>query len=257
MARLCVNIDHVATLRQARRGIEPEPIFAVGEVELGGSSGVTVHLREDQRHIQERDVRLIREVVQGHLNLEMAAAESVVEKALRIRPDIATLVPERREEVTTEGGLDVRGNLELLRKVTERLRDAGIRVSMFIDPEGDQIDASLACGADEVELHTGQYALARKPEARLAELRKLYHAARQVHAAGLVLNAGHGLNYSNVQAVAAIPHLQELNIGHAIVSRAVFVGLRSATAEMLRLIDIASRSPEAARPAGLGPVGHS
>ena len=248
MARLCVNIDHVATLRQARRGTEPDPMAAVALVEMGGSTGVTVHLREDRRHIQDRDVRLIRNVVQGHLNLEMAGADSMVTTALEIRPDIATLVPERREEVTTEGGLDVAGNGDSVRRATERLRAGGVIVSLFIDPEPRQIDASAQCGAEQIELHTGRYCLACAESERLDELRKLYRAAKRAAEKGLVINAGHGLNYHNTLPVAAIPGMRELNIGHSIVSRALFDGLRKAVEDMARLIDDATRSPEAYRP---------
>lgn len=249
MAMLCVNIDHVATLRQARKGVEPEPVHAAGIVEMAGSTGVTVHLREDQRHIQERDVRLIRQIVQGHLNLEMAATPTMAEKALDLGPDIATLVPERREEVTTEGGLDVHGRLSEVRDVTARLREAGIAVSLFIDPETAQIEAARRAGADQVEFHTGQYSLTRGAAQR-EQLLKLYAASEQALRQGLVVNAGHGLNYLNVLPVAAIPGMRELNIGHSILSRAVFDGLRQAVADMAEMIDRATRHPEAYRPSG-------
>lgn len=247
MALLCVNIDHIATLRQARRGMEPDPVQAVGIVERAGSTGITVHLREDARHIQERDVKLIRQIVQGHLNLEMAATDEMVEKALAIGPDIATLVPERREEVTTEGGLDVAGNLEKLKAATRRLQDQGIEVSMFIDPDAAQIEASHECRARQVEFHTGSYCNAPGEDERREELEKLYRASADALQKGFVLNAGHGLNYHNVLPVAAIPGMCELNIGHAIISRAVFDGLSKAVAEMDELIDRATRSPEAYR----------
>ena len=250
MATLCVNIDHVATVRQARRGAEPEPVAAVAQVEMGGSTGVTVHLREDQRHIQQRDVELIRHVVQGRLNLEMAATPDMVRKAIAIDPDLVTLVPEKREEITTEGGLDVVGQLAGVRQAVEKLRAAAIRVSMFIDPLDDQIEASLTCGAEEIELHTGQYALANCEAERSRELKRLYEAAARANGVGLVVNAGHGLNYQNVRPVAAIPDMRELNIGHSIVSRAIFDGLRAATSEMTRLIDEATRHPHPWRPAG-------
>lgn len=248
MATLCVNIDHVATLRQARRGNEPNPVDAVAVVEMGGSTGVTVHLREDQRHIQERDVRIIRQIVKGHLNLEMASTSAIVAKALEIVPDIATLVPERREEVTTEGGLDVVTHFAQVHEATTRLQAAGISVSLFIDPNPAQVEASRRCGAREVEFHTGAYANAPSAVARLAELQHLYAASRLADEQGLIVNAGHGLNYHNVLPVAAIPGMRELNIGHAIISRAVFDGLRAAVAEMAALIDRASRSPQAYRP---------
>jgi pyridoxine 5-phosphate synthase len=248
MATLCVNIDHIATLRQARRGSEPDPVLAVHVVERGGSSGVTVHLRQDERHIQERDVRLIRRIVAGHLNLEMASSPAIVAKALDIVPDVATLVPERREELTTEGGLDVLRHLTEVREATARLQDAGIIVSLFIDPEAEQVDAARRCGARQVEFHTGQYANARGEEQRRKELLKLYSAAEYARQQGIVINAGHGLNYHNTQPVAAIPGLRELNIGHSIISRAVFEGLRNAVAEMALLIGQATRHPEAYRP---------
>jgi pyridoxine 5-phosphate synthase len=243
MATLCVNIDHVATLRQARREREPDPLHAVAIVEMAGSTGVTVHLREDQRHIRERDVRLIREVVRGHLNLEMAATAAMVEKALALRPDMATLVPERREEVTTEGGLDIAGNLDAVRAAAEKLQAAGIAVSLFVDPDPAQIRASAATGAREVEFHTGRYCLARRGAPQREELAQLWRASALARELGLVVNAGHGLNYDNVRPVAAIPGMNELNIGHAIVSRAVFDGLRAAVSEMARLIDQAAMNP--------------
>jgi pyridoxine 5-phosphate synthase len=250
MATLCVNIDHVATLRQARRGVEPDPADAVHIVEQGGSTGVTVHLREDQRHIQERDVRLIRQIVKGHLNLEMASTPAMVDKALVLLPDIATLVPERREEVTTEGGLDVAAHFSQVKEATSRLQQAGVSVSLFIDPAPAQVEAAVRCGAREVEFHTGAYANARGDKARRRELELLYAASDQARAAGLIVNAGHGLNYHNVLPVAAIPGMRELNIGHAIISRAIFDGLRAAVAEMALLIDRATRSPRAYRPEG-------
>lgn len=248
MASLCVNIDHIATVRQARRGQEPDPVTAVALVEMAGSTGVTVHLREDQRHIQERDVRLIRQVVCGHLNLEMAATPAMVAKALEIKPDLATLVPERRQEVTTEGGLDVSRHLVEVREATTRLQEAGIIVSLFIDPETEQIDAAHRCGARQVEFHTGQYSLANFGVAAGKELHKLYRATEYAQRLGIVVNAGHGLNYHNVQPVAAIPGMRELNIGHSIISRAIFDGLKGAVAEMALLIDRATRNPQAYRP---------
>lgn len=244
MATLCVNIDHIATLRQARRGQSPDPVLAVGLVEQAGSTGITVHLREDQRHIQERDVVLLREVVRGHLNLEMAPTAAMVEKALEIRPDIATLVPERREEITTEGGLDVVAHLSQVREATQRLQNAGIIVSLFIDPARDAVTAARKAGARQVELHTGSYCDARGA-ARLEEFRKLELASAEALASGLELNAGHGLDYHNVLPVAAIEGMRELNIGHAIISRAMFCGIEAAVREMAELIDRATRSPQA------------
>ncbi len=244
MATLCVNIDHLATLRQARRGTEPDPVLAVGIVEQAGSTGITIHLREDRRHIQDRDALLIRQVVRGHLNLEMAATPEMVERALTLRPEIVTLVPERREEVTTEGGLDVARQLEPLRETIRRLQEAGIEVSLFIDPTREQVDAARRCGALHVEFHTGSYCNARAESDRLHHLRALATACELAHAHGIRINAGHGLNYHNVLPVAAIPHMRELNIGHSIISRAVFSGLGPAVAEMARLIDMACATPE-------------
>lgn len=240
MARLCVNIDHVATLRNARGGSDPEPLLAALLVELGGSVGVTVHLREDRRHIVERDVELIRRSIRGRLNLEMATAPDVVEFALRVRPDLVTLVPERREERTTEGGLDVIEGGEALRSTIARMREAGIVTSLFIAADPAQIRASRDAGADEIELHTGPYAHASSEAEVARELARLREGARLARELGLRVNAGHGLNYHNVGPVAAIPGMRELNIGHSIVARAVFDGLRKAVEDMARLVAEAS-----------------
>ena len=230
--RLGVNIDHVATLRQARRGVEPDPVWAAVASELGGADGITVHLREDRRHIQDRDLRLLRETVQVDLNLELAVEPAMVAIALAVRPDQVTLVPERREEVTTEGGLAVASRRSVISETVSRLHDAGIRVSAFLDPEPSEIDASVASGVDAIELHTGRYAEAREGRGREAELDALRSAGARIVAAGLGLHAGHGLNYRNVGQVAAIDGMAELNIGHALVCRAVFVGLERAVGEM-------------------------
>jgi pyridoxine 5-phosphate synthase len=237
---LGVNIDHVATLRQARRGREPDPLHAALVAEQHGADSITLHLREDRRHIQDRDVRAMREALKTRMNLEMAATDEMVGIALGVLPADVCLVPERREEVTTEGGLDVAGQLPRLAGVCARLAEAGIRVSLFIDPEDRQLEAAVAAGAPVVELHTGAYAEARGP-ARAEALHRLAAAARHGAALGLVVNAGHGLDYHNVQPVAALPQLVELNIGHAIVSRAVFSGLGPAVAEMKRLMCEARR----------------
>jgi len=237
MAHLCVNIDHIATLREARGEAEPDPVQAVGVVERAGSTGVTVHLREDRRHIKERDVRRIRQVVQGRLNLEMAATAEMCEQALTLTPDLCTLVPEKRQELTTEGGLDVAGQSASVMEVVRRLQSADIAVSLFIDPDTAQIEASVDSGAQQVELHTGQYAHAFGTAREDDELKRLERASDEVRRGGLILNAGHGLNYRNVRPVAAIDGMCELNIGHAIVSRAVFSGLERAVAEMVALID--------------------
>lgn len=237
MARLSVNVDHVATLRQARGGAEPDPVLAAMQSEQAGAIGVTIHLREDRRHIQDRDLRLIREVTRGRLNLEMAATAEMVGIALEVRPDMVTLVPERREELTTEGGLDVAGGGAELKKAIGRLREGGLIVSLFIDAEERQIEASRDAGAHEAELHTGPYALARGREAVRAELDRLRRGGEWTRAAGLRLNAGHGLDYHNTAPVAALPGMSDLNIGHAIVSRAIFAGFPGAVAAMVRLVE--------------------
>lgn len=232
MPTLGVNIDHVATVRQARRTTEPDPVAAAILAELGGADGITVHLREDRRHIQERDVRCLRQTVQTHLNLEMAATPEMVAIALEIQPDYVTLVPERRQEITTEGGLDVVGALAELTKTVQALHHQAIPVSLFIDPEPDQIRAAHQTGAQGIELHTGTYALAKKAAARQAELERLITGAQLAQELGLRVNAGHGLTYQNVCPVACIAGMAELNIGHSIISRAVLVGLTQAVREM-------------------------
>ena len=236
MPRLGVNIDHIATLRQARRTTEPDPMWAAAEAELAGCDSIVCHLREDRRHIQDRDLAALREVVSTRLNLEMAAAETIVAIACRVRPDQATLVPERRQEITTEGGLDARGLMRRLRPVVGRLQARGITVSLFLDPELAQLEAAKALGVPAVELHTGRYANARSRTARQAAFRQLVASARQGRAMGLTVHAGHGLTYQNVSAIAAMPELTELNIGHSIVARAVFVGVRQAVREMMALV---------------------
>ena len=237
MIELGVNIDHVATVRQARRTYEPDPVHAAALAEQGGADGITFHLREDRRHIQDRDVAALIETVHIKTNLEMAAAPEVVDIACRSRPDWALLVPESREEVTTEGGLDVVGDTGRIAEAVGRLRDEGILTSLFIDPEVDQVRAAVDLGVDAVELHTGPYALT-KPTESARELQRLEDAGRVAIQHGLRLHAGHGLNYVNVRPVAAIDGMIELNIGHAIVSRAVMVGMREAVAEMRRILDI-------------------
>jgi pyridoxine 5-phosphate synthase len=232
---LGVNIDHVATLRQARRGDQPDPLHAALLAEQSGADSITLHLREDRRHIQDRDVRAMRSALKTRMNLEMAATDEMVRIACDLRPADVCLVPEKREEVTTEGGLDAVASAGRVTEVCATLAAAGIRVSLFIDPEEAQVDAALRCGAPAVELHTGAYAEARGA-ARAAALHRLATAARHASTAGLVVNAGHGLDYHNVQPVAALPQIVELNIGHAIVSRAVFTGLGAAVADMKRLM---------------------
>lgn len=235
MVELGVNIDHVATVRQARRTYEPDPVWAASAAELGGADGITVHLREDRRHIQDRDVRLLKETVSVGLNLEMACAPEIVAIACEVVPDQVTLVPEKREEVTTEGGLDILGQGDAVGEVIKRLQDRGIPVSLFLDPDPAQIEAAAGLRAEAVELHTGMYALADR-HGRPQELEKLTSAGRQIRQLGLALHAGHGLNYQNVGAVAAIPEMHELNIGHSLVARAVFVGLERAVREMKDLL---------------------
>jgi len=232
MLRLGVNIDHVATLRQARGGREPDPVWAAVLAELGGADGITVHLREDRRHIQDRDLRLLRETVGVRLNLEMSVEPEIVEIAIQTRPDQVTLVPERRAEVTTEGGLDVVGQYDRVAAAVARCRGAGLDVSLFIDPDPAQVEASHRAGAGAVELHTGRYADAPTPADRARELDALKAAGAEAVAVGLALHAGHGLNYQNVGPVAAIPGMLELNIGHSLVCRAVMVGMERAVREM-------------------------
>lgn len=232
MLTLGVNIDHVATIRQARRTVEPDPVAAAALAELGGANGITVHLREDRRHIQDRDVRLLRQTVRTHLNLEMAATEEMIGIALELRPDYATIVPERREEVTTEGGLNLLSDLERYTQAAERLQGAGIPVSWFIDADAAQIEAAAKTGAQLIELHTGRYAEASSEATRERELAVLREGCDRARALGLRVNAGHGLTYWNVYPVASLPGIEELNIGHTIISRAVMVGLERAVREM-------------------------
>ena len=235
MPELGVNIDHVATIRQARKTYEPDPAAAALLCELAGADAITVHLREDRRHIQDRDVRVLRETVTVKLNLELSVADEIVGIACQVQPEQATIVPERREEVTTEGGLDVATHRGAVARAIERLRAAGISISLFLDPEPRQIELAKQLGADAVELHTGQYALARGP-AQHEQLVALTNAGRLIGELGMHLHAGHGLNYHNVVPVARIARMRELNIGHSIVSRAVFVGLERAVREMKSLI---------------------
>jgi pyridoxine 5-phosphate synthase len=236
MATLGVNIDHVATIRQARRTVEPDPVWAAALAELGGADAITVHLREDRRHIQDRDLEVLRRTVQVKLNLEAAIAPAMIDIACRIRPDQVTLVPERREEITTEGGLDVVAHRAATATAVGRLRDAGIAVSLFIDAEPRQIEVAAALGANAVELHTGRYADATTAHERDERLEELARGGSLVHQAGLELAAGHGLTYRNVVPVARIERMGELNIGHSIVARAVLVGFSQAVREMKALV---------------------
>jgi pyridoxine 5-phosphate synthase len=249
MPQLGVNIDHVATVRQARRTYEPDPVWAAALAEMGGADGITLHLREDRRHIQDRDLRILRETVTVKLNLEMACQQEVLEIACQVKPDQATLVPERREEITTEGGLDAASQRQRVAEVIGRLREAGVSVSLFLDPEQRQIETAAELGADAVELHTGQYALAarwgvwadaipahRRGPPQQQQLETLRAMGARVRQAGMALHAGHGLTYRNVRPVAAIEGMHELNIGHSIVARAIMVGLERAVREMKDLV---------------------
>ncbi|MEZ5742046.1 MAG: pyridoxine 5'-phosphate synthase [Burkholderiaceae bacterium] len=243
MIELGVNIDHVATIRQARRTYEPDPLWAAAEAHLGGADGITVHLREDRRHIQDEDVRRLRDQTQIKLNLEMAATREMVDLAIALKPEMAMLVPEGRHEVTTEGGLDIAGQQSVIAAAIGRLHAAGIVTSVFIDADLAQVEAAARAGAQVCEIHTGPYAHAFHERGRdvqspavVAELDKIRLAGERVAALDMRFNAGHALNYFNVQAVARLPGLRELHIGHAIVSRAVFVGMREAVREMKRLI---------------------
>jgi pyridoxine 5-phosphate synthase len=235
MPQLMVNIDHVATLRQARGTYFPDPVYAAGIVEMAGASGIIIHLREDRRHINDRDLRLLREVVRTRLNLEMAGTAEMVEIAVSHHPDMITLVPEKRQELTTEGGLDVASRKEKIRKVVARAKAQGIEVSLFVDPEESQIAAARWTGADTIEIHTGAYCDAANEQARAEELRKVVRAASVAAGLGLSVNAGHGLHYHNVREIAAIPEIAELSIGHSIIARALFVGLDRAVRDMLAL----------------------
>lgn len=233
---LGVNIDHVATLRQARLTRYPDPVEAVFAAENGGADGITIHLREDRRHIQERDVELIKAILQTRLNLEMAVTEEMVKYAEKMKPEHCCLVPEKRQELTTEGGLDVVGQEAKVREATMQLNQHGIEVSLFIDPDISQIEAALRCKAPAIEIHTGVYADAKTEAEQQKEWERINKAVQFAHQAGLIVNAGHGLHYHNVQAIAKIPQINELNIGHGIIARAIFMGLTPAVKEMKRLM---------------------
>jgi pyridoxine 5-phosphate synthase len=237
MLRLGVNIDHVATVRQARGGREPDPVWAAVLAELGGADGITIHLREDRRHIQDRDAHLLRQTVQVRLNLELAVEPEIVAVALELRPDQVTFVPENRAELTTEGGLDLVSQRSRVGEALARCRDAGLEVALFIDPDPKQVEVAVELGAAAIEFHTGRYAHATEAADRIRELNALRNAAAATVAAGLELHAGHGLNYQNVAAVARLNQMAELNIGHSIVSRALFVGLTQAVREMKECIN--------------------
>jgi pyridoxine 5-phosphate synthase len=236
MIRLSANIDHVATLRQARGGKEPDPVAAAMLCEQAGADGITLHLRVDRRHVQDRDLRLLRQMVKTRLNLEMAVTEEMLETAIEVRPDLCTFVPERPGEITTEGGLDVAGQKEDLKKTIERLHKAGLTVSIFLDPEERQVEAAKEVGADAVELHTGPYADAVSEEDVEREFGRLLRAATLAGELGLELRAGHSLNFRNLPRVATLPHLVEVSIGHNVVARAVFIGLERAVKELLAVL---------------------
>lgn len=236
MADLCINVDHVATIREARGGLEPDPVMAAQMVELSGADGVVVHLREDRRHIQDRDVKIIREVCKTRLTLEMAATDEMISIATAVKPDIVTLVPERREELTTEGGLDVAGLGSSITNAVKRLHDVGIPVSLFVDPEPFQIEASVESGAECVELHTGRYADATDSEKQDSEFEQLVNMARIASESGLRVHAGHGLNYMNTGRLAAVSEIQEFSIGHSVISKSVFIGIERAVKEMLSIV---------------------
>lgn len=237
---LGVNIDHVATVRQARRGIEPDPVMAATLAVLGGADGITVHLREDRRHIQDRDLKILREFVPNELNLEMAATKEMIGIAVKTKPDLVTLVPEKRMELTTEGGLDVKSHKKAVQEAVRRIHGTGIPVSLFINPRGEALEAAKQTGADMVELHTGMYADAKSGN-RETELAKIAGAVKSALDLGLLVNAGHGLSYCNVQKIASLQGIRGLYIGHSIISRAVFVGLERAVKEMQELIKEATK----------------
>jgi pyridoxine 5-phosphate synthase len=233
--RLCINIDHVATLREARGGVEPDPVTAAQICELAGAAGIVCHLREDRRHINDRDLRLLRETVKTKLDMEMAATDELVKIAADTLPDLATLVPERRQELTTEGGLDVRAQLSHMRDVVRRLHQHDIPVSLFIDPLVEQVEAAREAGADIIEIHTGEYANARSDEQLREQLDRIRRAVSLARSLGLSVNAGHGLNYINIVSIREIPEVEEVSIGHSIISRSIFVGFDRAVKEMLAL----------------------
>jgi pyridoxine 5-phosphate synthase len=234
--RLTVNIDHIATLREARGGVEPDPVTAAHLCELAGAEGIVCHLREDRRHINDRDLRLLRETVKTKLDLEMAATEEIIKIAIETLPELATLVPERRQELTTEGGLDVRGHKHYLRDVVKELQKHDIEVSLFVDPLPVQVEAARDVGANKIEIHTGEFANARTEAEQLERLETIRQVADLASELNLGVNAGHGLNYFNVKLIKQIPHIQEISIGHALISRAVFVGLERAVQEMVEAV---------------------
>jgi pyridoxine 5-phosphate synthase len=236
--RFSLNIDHFATVRNSRGGVEPDPVYAALVAEQAGADGIVVHLREDRRHIKDRDVYLLRQLITTKLDLEMATHEEIIKIACDVKPEMATLVPEKRQELTTEGGLDVVQNLERIKDTNNKLHDAGIKVSLFIEPLNAQIDAALESGADMIEIHTGVFAELKGEEKKSEELDKIEAAALYAHTNGLIVNAGHGLNYQNIKLFRTIHTIDEVSIGHSVVSRAMFVGIDQAVKEMMRLIKV-------------------
>jgi pyridoxine 5-phosphate synthase len=234
--RLCINIDHIATLRQARRESEPDPVFAAAICEMAGADGIVCHLREDRRHIVDRDLILLRETVKTKLDLEMAATEEMVKIACKVKPYMVTLVPEKREELTTEGGLDIKKYEDKLDRTIQELKNNDIKVSIFVEPLPENVDNSLEVGADMIELHTGKYALIKDADEKIMELEKIRQTAKIARELGLSVNAGHGLNYNNIIPIVNIDDIEELSIGHAIIARAVFTGLDAAVRDMLTII---------------------
>ena len=241
MMRLAVNIDHIATVREARGGIEPDPVHAAVIAELAGAHGIVCHLREDRRHVNDRDVRVLREVVTTKLDLEMAATDEIIAIALDVLPDLVTIVPEKREELTTEGGLDVASNVHFYTDLVGAMHDKRIDVSYFIDPDPLQVEAATRCGADIIELHTGTYANARTKTEAASELVRLRTAAEIATEAGLIVTAGHGLDARNIAPICRIPQIEEVSVGHALIARALFIGMEGAVKELLAAIDVASR----------------
>ncbi len=236
MARLAVNVDHVATLREARGIDEPDPVIAAGIAEIAGADGIICHLREDRRHIKERDLKLLREIVKTKLNLEMAAVEEMINIAREVRPDLVTLVPEKRQELTTEGGLNVKARPEYYREVVDRIKEVGIKISFFIDPDPEQIQIAKDVGGDIVEIHTGHYSEAKSEEEQEKRFLKIKEAVETAHSLGLRISAGHGLNYVNIKRFKALPQIEEYSIGHSIVTRSIYVGFYKAVKEMVDIV---------------------
>ncbi len=234
--RLCINIDHIATLRQARKEIEPDPVIAAGICELAGADGIVCHLREDRRHINDRDLKLLKEVVKTKLDLEMAATDEMVKIACEIKPDMITLVPEKREEITTEGGLNIASAKDRIANAIDAVKKAGIKASVFVEPEPDNVDMALEIGADMIEIHTGKYANVKEITEKIIEAEKIRQTARMAKELGMGVNAGHGLNYYNIIPIVNMEDIDEVSIGHSIISRAVFSGLNKAVDEMLTII---------------------